>query len=43
VKTNSIVGIELAYRSLGGVIAALALVLTGPPEVFSRRAISFRY
>jgi len=45
VPAYSVVGIELAYPivQVRVVITALALVLTGPPEVFSRRAIGFRY
>jgi len=45
VKTDPIVAIELAYPIvyLRVVIAALGLVFLGPPEVFSRRAIGFRY
>ncbi len=45
VPAYSVVVIELAYPivQVRVVITALALVLTGPPEVFSRRAIGFRY
>ena len=41
----SVVGIELAQPivQVRVVIAALGLVVLGPPEVFSRRAIGFRY
>ena len=41
VPAYPVVGIELTYRSLGGVIAALALVVLRPPEVFSGRPIGF--
>ena len=41
VPAYPVVGIELTYRSPGGVIAALALVVLRPPEVFSGRPIGF--